>query len=106
MFDFTVKRITRQVRRLAARPERMRHPATGARPATGGFSVHPRSGPVRPDDHVSIAGDFPRAELETYVRGSFESLKREQAGLLARTQRVRRPTAVPAAPPPLTRCAP
>ncbi|MES9499367.1 MULTISPECIES: hypothetical protein [Streptomyces] len=44
---------------------------------------------VQLDDHVSIAGDFPRAELDSYVRRSFESLKREQARLLDDTQRVR-----------------
>ncbi|MFD9891715.1 hypothetical protein ACFWY9_20440 [Amycolatopsis sp. NPDC059027] len=44
---------------------------------------------VRFDDHVSIAGDFPRAELDAYMRTSFESLKREQARLLARMHRLR-----------------
>lgn len=44
---------------------------------------------VQFDDHVSIAGDFPRAELDSYVRRSFESLKQEQARLLAQTQRLR-----------------
>ncbi|MEU9503179.1 hypothetical protein [Streptomyces sp. NPDC048196] len=40
------------------------------------------------DDHVSIAGNFPREELDTYLRSSFESLKREQARLLAQIQRL------------------
>ncbi|MFD4224657.1 hypothetical protein [Streptomyces griseus] len=44
---------------------------------------------VQFDDHVSIAGDFPRGELDLYVRTSFESLKLEQARLLAQTQRRR-----------------
>jgi hypothetical protein len=44
---------------------------------------------IRLDDHVSIAGDFPRNELASYIRMSFESLKLEQARLLAQTQRVR-----------------
>ncbi|MFD8637636.1 hypothetical protein [Streptomyces sp. NPDC059533] len=44
---------------------------------------------VQFDDHVSIAGDFPRGELDSYVRTSFESLKLEQAKLLAQTQRLR-----------------
>lgn len=42
------------------------------------------------DDHVSIAGDFPRTALDIYLRGSFESLKLEQGRLLARLQHVRR----------------
>lgn len=42
---------------------------------------------VQPDDHVSIAGDFPRAELDAYVRSAFESLKLEQARLLAQLHR-------------------
>lgn len=44
---------------------------------------------VQPDDHVSIAGNFPRRELSDYLRSSFESLKREQARLLAQMQRLR-----------------
>ncbi|MEU9867384.1 hypothetical protein AB0C87_06000 [Actinomadura sp. NPDC048021] len=40
-------------------------------------------------DHVSIAGNFPRTELDAYLRDSFESLKREQARLLAQMQRLR-----------------
>src|ERR671914_394013 len=41
------------------------------------------------EDHVSIAGDFPRAALEAYVQSSFESLKREQAHLIAQIQQPR-----------------
>ena len=44
---------------------------------------------VQFEDHVSIAGNFPRAELDFYVRTSFESLKLEQSRLLAQTQRPR-----------------
>jgi hypothetical protein len=44
---------------------------------------------VQLDDHVSIAGNFPRKELDVYLRGSFESLKLEQARLLAQIQRLR-----------------
>ncbi|WP_329182283.1 hypothetical protein OG754_40630 (plasmid) [Streptomyces decoyicus] len=43
------------------------------------------------DDHVSVAGNFPHEELDAYLRTSFESLKLEQARLLARMQRLRRP---------------
>ena len=46
---------------------------------------------VQLDDHVSVAGNFPRKELAAYVKTSFESLKLEQARLLAQTQRLRRP---------------
>ncbi|MES9604788.1 MULTISPECIES: hypothetical protein [Actinomadura] len=38
------------------------------------------------DDHVSIAGDFPRERLDAYLRSSFESLKLEQARLIAQIQ--------------------
>ena len=41
---------------------------------------------VRFDDHVSVAGNYPRRELYAYVRNSFEALKREQALLLAQIQ--------------------
>ena len=41
------------------------------------------------EGHVSIAGDFPRAALEAYVQSSFESLKREQAHLIAQIQQPR-----------------
>ncbi|MER7171066.1 hypothetical protein [Streptomyces mesophilus] len=34
-------------------------------------------------DHVSTAGNFPYIELDDYLRASFESLKLEQARLLA-----------------------
>ncbi|MFG3116719.1 hypothetical protein ACGF4C_20240 [Streptomyces sp. NPDC048197] len=44
---------------------------------------------VQVDDHVSIAGNFPRRELDDYLRNSFESLKLEQARLLAQIQRLR-----------------
>lgn len=43
---------------------------------------------VQFDDHVSIAGNFPRKELDAYVRTSFEALKLEQARLLAQMQRL------------------
>ncbi|MFJ5881411.1 hypothetical protein [Kitasatospora cineracea] len=43
---------------------------------------------IRLDDHVSIAGNYPRSELAAYIRTSFESLKLEQAHLLAQTQHV------------------
>ncbi|MDH2388431.1 hypothetical protein QCN29_06465 [Streptomyces sp. HNM0663] len=43
---------------------------------------------VQLDDHVSIAGNFPRTELDAYVRTSFEALKLEQARLLAQIQRL------------------
>ncbi|MFC4517770.1 MULTISPECIES: hypothetical protein [Streptomyces] len=43
---------------------------------------------VQLDDHVSIAGNFPRAELDAYLRSSFEALKLEQARLLAQMQRL------------------
>lgn len=43
---------------------------------------------VQVDDHVSIAGNFPRAELDAYLRISFEELKLEQARLLAQMQRL------------------
>ncbi|WFB05643.1 hypothetical protein LRS74_00395 [Streptomyces sp. LX-29] len=46
---------------------------------------------VQVDDHVSIAGNFPRAELDAYLRSSFEALKLEQARLLAQMQRLSRP---------------
>ncbi|MEV7442916.1 hypothetical protein AB0O22_17470 [Streptomyces sp. NPDC091204] len=42
---------------------------------------------VQIDDHVSIAGNFPRADLDAYLRRSFEALKLEQARLLAQIQR-------------------
>lgn len=38
------------------------------------------------DDHVSIAGDFPREVLDAYLRSSFESLKLDQARLIAQIQ--------------------
>ncbi|MFI8294293.1 hypothetical protein ACIGBL_34960 [Streptomyces sp. NPDC085614] len=41
------------------------------------------------DEHVSVAGNFPRRELDDYLRTSFESLKREQARLLAQMHRLR-----------------
>jgi hypothetical protein len=41
------------------------------------------------DDHVSIAGVFPRAELDSYLREAFDSLKLEQARLLAQAHRLR-----------------
>lgn len=44
---------------------------------------------VKPDDHVSVAGDFPHKELDAYLKDSFEALKLEQAQLLARMQRLR-----------------
>jgi hypothetical protein len=44
---------------------------------------------VKPDDHVSIAGDFPREPLHAYLRSSFEALKLEQARLLTQIQRLR-----------------
>ncbi|WP_050502687.1 hypothetical protein [Streptomyces monomycini] len=44
---------------------------------------------VQVDDHVSIAGNFLRRELDDYLRNSFESLKLEQARLLAQMQRLR-----------------
>ncbi|MET7984696.1 DUF3883 domain-containing protein [Streptomyces sp. NPDC005281] len=43
---------------------------------------------VQYGDHVSIAGNFPHEELSVYLQESFESLKREQAWLLARMQRL------------------
>ncbi|MEU7017132.1 hypothetical protein [Streptomyces sp. NPDC046385] len=43
---------------------------------------------VQPDDHISIAGDFPHVELEAYLRSSFESLKLEQGRLLAQVRRL------------------
>ncbi|MGW9373792.1 hypothetical protein ACWGVR_27725 [Streptomyces xanthophaeus] len=42
---------------------------------------------VQVDDHVSLAGNFPRAGLDAYLRSSFEALKLEQARLLAQMQR-------------------
>ncbi|MFB7756931.1 hypothetical protein ACFC18_46280 [Streptomyces sp. NPDC056121] len=41
------------------------------------------------EDHVSIAGNFPRIGLYAYLRSSFESLKLEQERLLAQLHRSR-----------------
>lgn len=43
------------------------------------------------EDHVSIAGNFPRTALDRYLKSSFEALKREQAELLAQIQHRPRP---------------
>lgn len=37
---------------------------------------------VQFEDHVSIAGDFPHEELDSYLEKAFKSLKSEQAQLL------------------------